>query len=673
MSANTTCDSNSYTKTLDLSSVAEGSLLITVAHTDNAGNIATPATVSIIKDATTPTITAFTVTNVSPTNTTTYNLTFTASDSPTQYCILENSTTVGSCNWYSAPLPTSFSVTATNNDKTLSAWVKDAAGHTSTRIDSNMVRLDNVIPTIAITAPVASTYINATSSLSAYTVSGTCNKEGGTVTIKAGTASIGTASCTSNAWLATVSFTSVADGSISLTAVITDLALTTVTSAAVSVTKDVVAPTVSTFSVNNSSPTNTTNYSLTFAAAGTPSHYCILENSTTLGNCTWASTPLPTAFTVNAAINAEAKVLSAWVKDLAGNISARLDANSVTLNTTVPAAPSALSLVTPASSPSMVTTPIIQVAGVSVGDTVSLYTDSTCLIGNLKGSATVASGTTVNITSSVLTDNTYAFYAKAVNVAGTTSSCSTANVGYTLDTIAPTSATISINGGAVYTTSTSVPISLTATGAVQMYITNTAGCGSGGAYENYAVTKSPWTLATANITNTVYVKYRDLAGNETACVSDNIIHDNSGPNAPTGLSLGSVPSGNSTTPTLSWTAATDVGDSGVVSYQVQVYKTSDNSIVNAWTTSTSGGAVSGGASMLTTSSTYYMQVRAIDNAGNVGSAAQSANWTALGWALEYLVVAGGGGGGGPTGAGGLGGGGGVACGILYADHRSPFC
>jgi hypothetical protein len=166
-----------------------------------------------------------------------------------------------------------------------------------------------------------------------------------------------------------------------------------------------------------------------------------------------------------------------------------------------------------------------------------------------------------------------------------------------------------------------------------MYITNTAGCASGGVYETYATSKASWTLAIANATNTVYAKFKDAVGNESTCVSDTILHDNTGPTAPTGLSLGSVPTGGTITPTLTWTAATDGSGSGVASYQVQVYKTSDNTTVtgcSAWITSASGGSITCSADTLVAGTEYYMKVRAIDNASNIGAeSAVSSNWTAL--------------------------------------------
>lgn len=95
---------------------------------------------------------------------------------------------------------------------------------------------------------------------------------------------------------------------------------------------------------------------------------------------------------------------------------------------------------------------------------------------------------------------------------------------------------ISINSGAAYTKSTAATLTLDATGASAMYITNIAGCASGGTYETYATSKS-WTLSKINTTATVYVKFRDSAGIETTCINDTIIHDNK---APTPASISST-------------------------------------------------------------------------------------------------------------------------------------
>ena len=65
-----------------------------------------------------------------------------------------------------------------------------------------------------------------------------------------------------------------------------------------------------------------------------------------------------------------------------------------------------------------------------------------------------------------------------------------------------------------------------------MYITNTSGCASNGTWETYATSKNNWALGQTNATATVYVKYRDAASNESACINDTIVHDDQAPTSP---------------------------------------------------------------------------------------------------------------------------------------------
>ena len=133
-----------------------------------------------------------------------------------------------------------------------------------------------------------------------------------------------------------------------------------------------------------------------------------------------------------------------------------------------------------------------------------------------------------------------------------------------------TSMSIVVNGGAAYVTTTTVALTLAATGASQMYVTNTAGCGSGGSWENFATTKS-WTLGQTNATATVYAKFKDASGNESACVSGSIIHDNI---PPSGASI-SVSNGTGLSPVTLILAA--VGAS-----QMYISNTSNCSSGGSW-------------------------------------------------------------------------------------------
>lgn len=89
---------------------------------------------------------------------------------------------------------------------------------------------------------------------------------------------------------------------------------------------------------------------------------------------------------------------------------------------------------------------------------------------------------------------------------------------------------ILINGGAPYTNSTNVSLSLIHGSADEMYITDVSDCGAGGAWEPYSPTK-PWVLKASNAAGKVFVKYREKAvvAAESECFSAGIVHDNIAP------------------------------------------------------------------------------------------------------------------------------------------------
>lgn len=99
-----------------------------------------------------------------------------------------------------------------------------------------------------------------------------------------------------------------------------------------------------------------------------------------------------------------------------------------------------------------------------------------------------------------------------------------------IDTTAPENNSFIINDGGVYTTNTLVTLHLSSAGATQAYISQTS-CDADGAWQTYAATSS-YTLLHENALNTVYIKYRDAALNETACLQQQITHDNIPPTTP---------------------------------------------------------------------------------------------------------------------------------------------
>jgi hypothetical protein len=170
------------------------------------------------------------------------------------------------------------------------------------------------------------------------------------------------------------------------------------------------------------------------------------------------------------------------------------------------------------------------------------------------------------------------------------------------DATPPSLSSILINAAVTHTNSTAATLTLSAGEASEMYVTNTDGCSSGGAWEAYGTSKA-WTLAQTNATATVYAKFRDLAGNESACVSDTIIHDDIAPTAPN--VIGATPT-NDTTPSWSWTSGG--GGNGAYRYKLNNADLTTGASETTDATFTASPALSEGTH------TLYVQER--DAAGN---------------------------------------------------------
>lgn len=100
----------------------------------------------------------------------------------------------------------------------------------------------------------------------------------------------------------------------------------------------------------------------------------------------------------------------------------------------------------------------------------------------------------------------------------------------TLDTLAPSGLTVTLNDGAIYTTTTAVTLKLTladevTTGyQIKVWGVDGAATEEDASWETYTATKSI-ALPTGDGLKTVSVKVRDDVGNETAVVTDSITLD----------------------------------------------------------------------------------------------------------------------------------------------------
>lgn len=235
------CSGTTWSVTLNVSAVADGGAVsVTANHTDAAGNSATQASASVVKDTSNPTvaITVFPVINNA--NKAAYTFSGTCSENGRTVSVNAGGITAGpNCSAGSWSATLDVTAVADNASVTLTADHSDANGNTATQATRTVLK-DTTNPTVAITsAPVIN---NANKS--AYVVSGTCSENSRTVTVLVGSVS-GTPNCSSNTWTTTLNVTSVADGgAISVTANHSDAAGNNATQASTTVLKDTVNPTV---------------------------------------------------------------------------------------------------------------------------------------------------------------------------------------------------------------------------------------------------------------------------------------------------------------------------------------------------------------------------------------------------------------------------------------------
>jgi large repetitive protein len=152
--------------------------------------------------------------------------------------------------------------------------------------------------------------------------------------------------------------------------------------------------------------------------------------------------------------------------------------------------------------------------------------------------------------------------------------CFLCSPAYSADTTSPTGS-IKINNNASYTNATSVTLNISAvdsgSGVDGMKFSNNNSTWS--LAESYATTKS-WTLSSGNGTKTVYVQFKDNAGNWSKAYSDAIILD-------TGLPTGKISINNNAAKTKSLQVTLNLSASDSKSGVSQMCFSNDNSAYSA--------------------------------------------------------------------------------------------
>ncbi|MFK7871822.1 MAG: hypothetical protein AB8C84_01445 [Oligoflexales bacterium] len=190
-------------------------------------------------------------------------------------------------------------------------------------------------------------------------------------------------------------------------------------------------------------------------------------------------------------------------------------------------APTGLSLVSPVLSNSSELRPVLQVDGVESGAVVGIYSDQTC--GNLLVSGT-ATTQTIQMSLPTLTEGPHVFYAK-MSKSDAPGNCSQVSLSYTVDVTKPVINQANLASGAGVVSFLNTTFNFDVSDASEVYITEDSSCSIGGNWEEYQTSKSV-TLPNSNQSNTLYAKFRDVALNETNCISDAVLHDSVAPQSP---------------------------------------------------------------------------------------------------------------------------------------------
>lgn len=416
----------------------------------------------------------------------------------------------------------------------------DAAGNVSEKTMS--VEWDVTAPTVSI-----NTFVVNIANKTAVSLSGTCSENGRTITLGGSIAS--TANCAAGTWAKTLDFSAVADGPISLTADLDDVAGHNAAQEVIHTFKDIIAPTVSLdpISINQMN------------ASAVPLSGSCSENGK--------------AVTIGGAVNGSATCSAGtWTASL--DYSGQPDGNvAITVNTADgvgnAAAPVSTNLVKNTSLPVVTINNVVindaNKSAVTVSGDCSEDTRAVTIGGDVSGSANCASGTwSTSIDFSGRPDGSVAIIADHSDTEGNNAVQATRNL--TKDTIAPTADITGAPSG----TNNTVTMNITIGGAdVVNYQYVIVPVATTCALATFGTDVAVGTKITENISAMLdgdirlCVKGKDAAGNLQAVATEATwTKDTTAPTA----DITGAPSGSSNSVVMDIT----IGGAGVASYQYDI-------------------------------------------------------------------------------------------------------
>lgn len=411
---------------------------------------------------------------------------------------------------------------------------------------------------IAITGPLPSNAVNSTNN-SAFVVQGNCETGGSSVVIQLGSLNQ-SVSCSGGQFAFTFDASALADGSLQVRASQTDVN-GVLHDSSFNIVKDVIAPSVTGIS-DDANPTNSKDWSWGCSESSCNFRFIVDQSSGTNPAGAFNSASSTTQNSGNGTF-----FVHVQAQDAAGNTSTVVQGSAV-LDTTAPSELGSVSLETPASSPNTATSITIQGTGVTVGDTVRVYTDSSC---STEVASSVAIASDVDVSVNVPSDGAYQYFALIEDSAGNRSGCSSPAVDYVLDTSINTPSAIALISPASSPANDSTPtvrVSGVESGDnISLFSSSNCFGGEQIGFAQASGSTVDVTISSSGMTSDgsyqIFAKSVDAAGNVSACSVASLSYDldTTPPSSPSSVTLidpASSPS-TDTTPTFR-VAGLSVGD-----------------------------------------------------------------------------------------------------------------
>ena len=410
--------------------------------------------------------------------------------------------------------------TATNGTHRLQARATDISGNTATTTDRS-ITVDNQAPTGTIVINSGATATNSRNATLTLSASDALSSVTQMRFSNTGTGAFSTAEpfATTKAW----TLSSGAGTKTVFVQFMDSVGNWSTTAISDTIVLDTTAPTISGRTASNITGSSATITWTTNEAATSRVEYGL---TTSYGSSTALDPTLVTAHSVTIAGLAPSTTYNWRVRsmDAAGNETVSANSTFATAAVSDTTAPTVTWSGPPANSILLGTVTLTATASdnVAVGGVQFLLDGNTLL-----GTEDTTSPYSFSWNTTTASNGTHTLQARARDTSGNTAT--TAAISVTVDNLAPTGSVV-INGNAAATRNTTVTLTLSASDTqgpvTQMRFSNDGTTFS--AAEAYATSKS-WALTSGDGTKTVYVQYRDAAGNWSTAATDAIVLDTTAP------------------------------------------------------------------------------------------------------------------------------------------------